>query len=91
MTSTQNKRQQNRRLFNQLQDFDRDNSFGEAVSRETQNLDFNDGVDDQTITAYNIDRIAITNENTKHIQTLKEVALVGLLEKWVILLKRLKI
>ena len=50
MVSTRKKRQSNKRLLSQLDDFDRDMIIGNAVSEGLENAVVNEGTDDQDFT-----------------------------------------
>ena len=52
MVSTGKKRQSNRRLFRQLDDFDQDVNFGNAVSHKQQSLAVNEDTDDRVFIAH---------------------------------------
>ena len=57
MVSTRKKRQSNKRLLSQLDDFDRDMIIGNAVSERQENDVVNEGTNDQdfTVSTSNID------------------------------------
>ena len=70
IVSTRKKGQQDRRLLNQLDDFDQNAIIGDAVSSSERNAVVNKGsVDREFIVQYS-DGISITNENTVNVQTL---------------------
>ena len=50
MVSNRKKRQSNRKLFNQLDDFDPDTIIGNTVSDRKQNATVNEGTGDQEFT-----------------------------------------
>ena len=49
MVSTRKKRQSNRRLLNQLDDFDQDMIVGNAVSERQENTVVNEGTNDEIL------------------------------------------
>ena len=50
MVSTRKKRQSNRRLLSQLDDFDQDMIIGNAVSERQENVVVNEGTNDRNFT-----------------------------------------
>ena len=50
MVSTRKKRQSNKRLLSQLDDFDRDMIIGSAVSERQENAVVNEGTNDRDFT-----------------------------------------
>ena len=52
MVSTRKKRQSNRRLLGQLDDFDQDTIIGNAVSERQENTVANEGFNDPDFTVY---------------------------------------
>ena len=70
MVSTRKKRQSNRRLLSQLDDFDQDTVIGNAASDRQENATFNEGTGDQDFTFGTIDNNLMTNEKTVNVKTL---------------------
>ena len=71
MVSTRKKRQSNRRLLSQLDDFDQDMIIGNAASERQENTMFNEGTDngDFTVGTSKID--LIVNANAMIVKTLE--------------------
>ena len=63
MVSTRKKRQSNRKLFSQLDDFDLDVILGNATSERQDNIMFNKGTNDQDFTVGTSCSNAVFNEN----------------------------
>ena len=61
---TWKKRPRNRRLLNQLYEFDRDVIAGNTIGNEIQNVEVNNGEADQSLTTNINDRIASTKKKT---------------------------
>ena len=68
---TWKKRPRNRRLLNQLYEFDRDVSAGNTIGNEIQNVEVNNGQADQRFTTNNNERIASTRKKTLDTQDLE--------------------
>ena len=64
MVSTRKKRQSNRRLLSQLDDFDEDIIIGNTPSDRQQNTIVNEGTDDRDFSVGTSDKNSKTNENT---------------------------
>ena len=67
MVSTRKKRQSNKRLLNQLDDFDQDMIFGNATSARRENIVVNKNTNDRDFTVGNSTTI---NESTVSMKTL---------------------
>ena len=86
MVSTRKKRQSNRRLLSQIDDFDRDVIIGNAVNGGQQNVVVNKGTTDGEITVNNSDSSSANNEITVNVQASEDVSLRGMTGKGVIFL-----
>ena len=71
MVSTRKKRQTNKRLLSQLDDFDQDKIIGNAVSERQENVVVNEGTNDRDFTISNSSNNAAVNENTMNVKTLE--------------------
>ena len=73
MVSTREKRQSNKRLLSQLNDFDRDMIFvfGNAVSERQENIMVNEGTNDKIFTVGTTNDSSIVNGNTMSVKTLE--------------------
>ena len=71
MTSTRNKRESNRRLLSQLDDFDRDVIIGNVASGGQQSVVVNEGTVDREITVKNRGNNLTGNENMVSVQTVE--------------------
>ena len=71
MVSTRNKKQSNRRLFSQLDDFDRDMIIRNAVSERQENIVVSGGNDDRDFTVGTFSKNMAINESTVKVKTLK--------------------
>ena len=71
MVSTRKKRQSNKRLLSQLDNFDRDMIIGNAVSERQENIVANEGTNDQIFTVGTFNDSSIVNGNTKTVKTLE--------------------
>ena len=69
MVSTRKKRQSNKRLLSQLDDFDQDKIIGNAASERQENVVFNEGTNDQDFTVGTSNVISIVNENALDVKT----------------------
>ena len=69
MVSTQKKRQQNRSLLSQLDDFDQDVIIDDALSSEQHNVIVNNGSVDRDFTVSDGDGLSTANEATENVQT----------------------
>ena len=70
MVSTRKKRQSNKRLLSQLDDFDQDIIIGN-VSSESQNVMVNECTDDRNFTVGTSNVSSIVNENSMNVETLE--------------------
>ena len=86
MASTRKKRQSNKRLLSQLDDFDRDNINGNAASDKQENFVVNEGTVDQEYTVSGTGSNLTAKDKLLIVKTL-EVILKGLIGKWVIMLR----
>ena len=72
MVSTRKKRQSNKRLLSQLDDFDRDMIIGNAaVSERLENAVVNEGTGDQDLTVGTSNNDSVVNENAMTVKTLE--------------------
>ena len=71
MVSTRKKRQPNRRLLNQLDDFDQDINIGNTVSDRQKNATVNKGTGDQEFTVGNLEINFTVNEKVVNAKTLE--------------------
>ena len=71
MVSTRKKKQSNRRLFSQLDDFDQDVKIGDVANNGQQNVIIRDGTVDREFTAINSGSNSMANANTVNVQTLE--------------------
>ena len=71
MISTRKKRQSNRSFLSQLDDFDQDVIFGEAMSNRQDNTMVNEGTADQEFTVGNSDGGPAINENMVKVKILE--------------------
>ena len=71
MVSTRNKRQSNKRLFSQLDDFDRDMIIGNAVSERQENAVVNEGTNDRDFTVGTSSDDSIVNGNAMVVKILE--------------------
>ena len=71
MVSTRNKRQSNKRLLSQLDDFDRDKIIGNAVSERQENAVVNEGTKDRDFTVGTSSNDSIVNGNAMSVKTLE--------------------
>ena len=69
--STRKKRQSNKRFLSQLDDFDQDMSFGNAVSERQENVVVNEGTNDQGFTVGTSNVSSIVDENALNVRTLE--------------------
>ena len=70
MVSTRKKRQSNRRLLSQLDDFDRDMIIGNAASERQENIVVNEGTNDQDFTVGTSNDSSTVNGNVMSVKTL---------------------
>ena len=71
MVSPRKKRQSNKRLLSQLDDFDRDKIIGNAVSEEQENAVVNDGTNDRDFTVGTSNNDSVVNGNAMSVKTLE--------------------
>ena len=71
MVSNRKKRQSNRRLLSQLDDFDRDMIIGNAVSKGLENAVVNEGTDDQDFTVGTSNNDSVVNGSAMTVKTLE--------------------
>ena len=71
MVSTRKKRQSNKRLLSQLDDFDQDMIIGNTASERRENVAVNEGIDDQDFTVGTSNVSSIINENALNVKTLE--------------------
>ena len=71
MVSTRKKRQSNKRLLSQLDDFDQDMIIGSAVSERQKNAVVNKGTNDRDFTVSNPSNNTVVNESAINVKTLE--------------------
>ena len=71
MVSTRKKRQTKKRLLIQLDDFDQDMIFGNAVSERQENVVVNEGTNDRDFTVSNSSNNTAVNESAMNVKTLE--------------------
>ena len=71
MVSTRKKRQSNKRLLSQLENFDQDMIIGNAVSERQENAVVNMGMNDRDFTVSNSSNNTAVNENAMNVKTLE--------------------
>ena len=71
MVSTRKKRQSNKRLLSQLDDFDQDMIIGNAVSERQENAVVNEGTNDRDFTVSTSNNGSVVNESTVNVKTLE--------------------
>ena len=71
MVSTRKKRQSNKRLFSQLDDFDQDEIIGNTANERQENVVVNEGINDQDFTVGTSNVSSITNENVLNVKALE--------------------
>ena len=69
MVSTRKKRQSNRKLHSQLDDFDQDINIANTTSDSQENTIINEATGDQKFTVGISDNNLMTNENTVNVKT----------------------
>ena len=70
MVSTRQKRQSNRRLLSQLDDFDQDTIFDYVASEIQENIVINEGTNDRDFTVGTSSNNSLVNENAMNVKTL---------------------
>ena len=71
MVSTRKKRQSNRRLLSQLDDFDQDMIIGNAANERRENTVVNEGTNDRNFTVGTSNDSSAVNENVMDVKTLE--------------------
>ena len=71
MVSTRKKRQSNRRLLSQLDDFDEDMVSGNAASERQRNIVVSEGTNDRDFTVGTFSNNMASNESTVNVKTLE--------------------
>ena len=71
MVSTRKKRQSNKKLFSQVDDFDQDIIVGSTVSDRQENATVNEGSGDQYFTIGNLENNSTANEYVVKVKTLE--------------------
>ena len=71
MVSTRKKRQSNKRLLSQLDDFDQDMIIGNAISERQENAVVNEGTNDRDFTVGTSNNDSVINESTVNVKTLE--------------------
>ena len=71
MVSTRKKRQLNKRLLSQLDDFDQDTIIGNAVSERQENAVVNEGTNDRDFTVCTYNNDSAVNWNAMSVKTLE--------------------
>ena len=71
MVSTRKKRQSNRRLLSQLDDFDQDMIIGNAVSERQENTVVNEGTNDRDFTVGTSNNDSVINGNAMDVKTME--------------------
>ena len=71
MVSTRKKRQSNRRLLSQLDDFDQDMIIGNAVSERQENVVVNEGTNDRNFTVGTSNSSSVVDGNAMNVKTLE--------------------
>ena len=71
MVSIRKKRQSNKRLLSQLDDFDRDMIIGNAVSERQENVAVNEGTDDRDFTFGTSNNDSVISGNAMSVKTLQ--------------------
>ena len=71
MVSTRKKKQSNRRLLSQLDDFDQDMIIGNTVSERQENVVVNEGTNDQDFTVGTSSNNSVGIGNTMNVKTLE--------------------
>ena len=71
MVSTRKKRQSNKRLLSQLDNFDQDMIVGNAVSERQENAVVNEGTNERDFTVSTSNNDSVVNESTVNVNTLE--------------------
>ena len=71
MVSTRKKRQSNKRLLSQLDDFDQDMIIGNTAGDKQESVTVNEGTNDQDFTVSTSNVSSIVNENALNVKTLE--------------------
>ena len=72
MVSTRKKRQTNKKLLSQLDDFDQDMIIGNAASERQENIVINEGTNDRDFTVSNSSNNTAVNESVMIVKTLEK-------------------
>ena len=72
MVSTRKKRQTNKRLLSQLDDFDQNMIIGNAASARQENVVVNEGFNDRDFTVSNSSNNTAVNESAMNVKTLEK-------------------
>ena len=72
MISTRKKKNSNRRLLSQIDDFDQDIIIGNATSERQENIAVVEGTNDLDFTVGTSNNILVTSENTVTVKTLEK-------------------
>ena len=78
MVSTRKKRQSNRRLLSQLDDFDQEMIIGSAASERQENIVVNEGTNNRDFTVGTSSNNIAINESTMNVKTLERCSMRGL-------------
>ena len=78
MVSTRKKRQSNRRLLSQLDDFDQDVVFGNAASEKREIIVVNRGTNDRYSNVGTSNNNTAINESTMNVKTLERCFIEGI-------------
>ena len=81
MVSTRKKRQSNKRLLSQLDEFDRDMIIGNAVSERQESVVVNEGTDDRDFTVGTSNNHSVFSGNAMSVKLWKGVLTKELIEK----------
>ena len=71
MVSSRKKRQSNRKILSQLDDFDQDMITGNAASERQENIVFNEGTNDRQFTVVTSSNNTVINESAMNVKTLQ--------------------
>ena len=91
MVSTRKKKQSNRRLLSQLDDFDQDMIIGNTASERQENIVVNEGTNDRDSTVGTSSNNITINESAMSVKSWRGVSMKELIEKRAILLIQLMI
>ena len=71
MVSTRKKRQSNKRLLSQSDDFERDMIIGNAANERQENVVVTEGTNDQDLAVGTSNVSSVVNENAMNVKTLE--------------------